>query len=108
MIISTQNLINNAGNIVTGVAVICTLISIVTEFTKEIGFLRNIPTNLQVLVMSLIICTLSYLAFISDAKNEFVWYHLVAVIFSAFVIALITTKGWDYTINIWKRFYKNS
>lgn len=38
------------------VAVLCTLISIITEFTKEVGVLKKIPTSFQVLITSVIVC----------------------------------------------------
>ena len=38
------------------VAVCCTLISIITEFTKEVGVLKKIPTSFQVLITSIIVC----------------------------------------------------
>ena len=62
------------------VAVLCTLISVITEFTKEVGVLKKIPTSFQ--------------------------YYPVAAFFGAFVIAIICTRGWDYLISIFKRFYK--
>lgn len=46
-------IISNASVILVVVAVICTLISVITEFTKEIGILNKIPTALQVLALSL-------------------------------------------------------
>ena len=33
---------------------------------------------------------------ISYAGIAFVWYYLVAVIFAAFLVAIICCKGWDY------------
>ena len=97
-----QNLVSNASIMMTVVAVLCTLISVITEFTKEIGFLKKIPTDLQVLVLSLIVCIVAFFAYISYAGIPFVWYYLVAVI-----VAIICTKGWEYLIEIWKRYYKN-
>lgn len=101
-----ETLLTNMSMILLVVAAICTLVSIITEFTKEIGILNRIPTDLQVLVLSIIICTIVFFAYISYAKIGFVWYYLVATIFAAFVIAIICTKGWDYLISIWKRFYR--
>lgn len=98
--------ISNASVILVVVAVICTLISVITEFTKEIGILNKIPTSLQVLVLSIIICTIAFFAYISYAGIAFGWYYLVAVIFAAFLVAIICCKGWDYLIDIWKRFYR--
>lgn len=88
------------------IAAVCILVTVITEFTKEIGVLNRIPTALQVLVLSLIICVVAYLAFISYMKIALIWYHLVAVVFGAFIIALICAKGWDYFMEIVKRFWK--
>ena len=99
-------LINNASVILAVICSICILISVITEFTKEIGFLNKIPTMLQVLVLSLIICIVAFFAVISYKHIAFVWYYLVAGIFGSFIIALITAKGWEYFIDIVKRYWK--
>ena len=67
-------LINNASVILAVICSICILISVITEFTKEIGFLNKIPTMLQVLVLSLIICIVAFFAVISYKHIAFVWY----------------------------------
>lgn len=53
-------IIANASQLLVVVAVICTLISVITEFTKEIGILNRIPTSLQVLILSIIICVTAF------------------------------------------------
>ena len=100
-------LINNASVILAVICSICILISVITEFTKEIGFLNKIPTMLQVLVLSMIVCIIVFFAFISWKNIPFMWYYLVAIIFSSFIVAIITAKGWDYFIEIIKRFWRN-
>ena len=87
------------------VAGLCILITIITEFTKDIGFLKKIPTTLQVLFLSVVICVVVFFMYISYAKSPFVWYYLVAVIFASFIIAIICAKGWDYFMDIVKIFY---
>ena len=101
-----ETIMNYASQIIVAVAVICTLISVITEFTKEVGFLKKIPTDLQVLALSMVICIIAFFAYISSAGIAFVWYYLVAVIFAAFIVAIVCCKGWEYLIAIWKRFYK--
>lgn len=103
---SIDFIIAHVSQLMIAVAIICTLISVITEFTKEIGFLNKIPTALQVLVLSIVICVIAFFAYISYASVPFVWYYLVAVIFAAFIVAIVCCKGWDYLIEIWKRFYK--
>lgn len=99
-------MISHASQLLIVVAVICTLISVITEFTKEIGFLNRIPTTLQVLVLSIVICVITFFMYLSYADITFVWYYLVAVIFAAFFVAIVCCKGWDYLVAIWKRFYR--
>lgn len=88
------------------IAALCTLITVITEFTKEIGILKKIPTALQVLVTSIIVCQVALFAYLTYAEIHCVWYYPVAVFFAAFVIAIICTRGWDYLIDIIRRFYK--
>lgn len=102
-----QTIMNNLSMVLIAITVICVLISVITEFTKEIGFFKKIPTLLEVLVLSIIICVVSFFALISYMNIPFVWYYLIAVIFISFIIAIITAKGWDYFIEIVKRFYRD-
>lgn len=99
-------ILSNVSQLLIVVAVICTLISVITEFTKEIGFLKKIPTSLQVLILSIIICVVAFFAYISYAGIPFMWYYLIAVILASFIVAIVCCKGWDYLLEIWKRFYK--
>ena len=99
-------IIENASKIILIVAAICTLISVITEFTKGVGFLDKIPTKFQVLILSLVICVIGFFAYLSYASIAFVWYYLVAVIFAAFIVAIVCCKGWDYLFEIWARFYR--
>lgn len=99
-------IVNNISTVLVAICAMCIMISVITEFTKEIGFLKKIPTNLQVLVLSIIVCTVAFFAVISYMNIAFVWYHLVAVIFLSFIVAIITAKGWEYFIDIIKRYWK--
>ena len=55
------------------VAVLCTLISIITEFTKEVGVLKKIPTSFQVLITSVIVCEVGLFVGLS-------FYHICVVL----------------------------
>ena len=101
-----ESILSNISTILIVVAVICTIVSAITEFTKELGFLKHFPTTLQVLVLSLIVTFLVFFSYLSYAHITFFWYYIVAVIFASFIIAIICCKGWDYLFEIWKRFYK--
>lgn len=102
-----QVLVEHSATILAVLCGICILVSVITEFTKEIGFLKRIPTDLQVLVLSMVVCIIGFFAFISWKGIPFMWYYLVAIIFSSFIVAIITAKGWDYFIEIIKRYWRN-
>ena len=104
MSVTLQAIIDNMSIILAVICALCVIISVITEFTKEIGFLNKIPTSLQVLVLSIVVCVLAFFMFISYMNIQFVWYYLVAVIFISFIVAIITAKGWDFFINIISRF----
>ena len=108
MSVTLQAIIDNMSIILAVICALCVIISVITEFTKEIGFLNKIPTSLQVLVLSIVVCVLAFFMFISYMNIQFVWYYLVAVIFISFIVAIITAKGWDFFINIIKRFWRKS
>lgn len=102
--ITVETIITNISVIMTIIAVLCLIITVITEFTKEIGFLKKIPTSLQVLTLSLIVCITTFFAYLSYASLAFIWYYLLGVVFGSFVVALICTKGWDYVFEIWNRY----
>lgn len=103
---SIQMITNNLSVIMAVICAVCVLISVITEFTKEIGFLSRIPTMLQVLVLSVVVCLIAFFAWASYMQIHVIWYYVVAVIFISFIVALITAKGWDYLIEIIRRFWR--
>lgn len=88
------------------VAIICTVITVITQFTKELGFLKKIPTSLQVLITSIIVCEVFLFGVLSYYNIVFVWYYPVAILFVAFLIAYICMFGWEKLIEMFKRFWK--
>ena len=66
-------IIENTSKIILIVAAICTLISVITEFTKGIGFLDKIPTKFQVLILSLVICVIGFFAYLSSRSCGITW-----------------------------------
>lgn len=91
-----QFILNHFTLIVAVVCAMCVMVSVITEFTKEFGFLNVIPTKLQVLVTSLIVCIIAFMMYMSYMKLQIFWYYIPAVIFVAIIVAIITTNGWEY------------
>ena len=100
-----QFILNHFTLIVAVVCAMCVMVSVITEFTKEFGFLNVIPTKLQVLVTSLIVCIIAFMMYMSYMKLQIFWYYIPAVIFVAIIVAIITTNGWEYFFGIVNRFF---
>lgn len=88
------------------VAVICTVITVITQFTKELGFLKKIPTSLQVLITSIVVCEVFLFGALSYYNIALMWYYPVAILFAAFLVAYICMFGWEKLIEMFKRFWK--
>lgn len=102
-----ETIFSDAAKLMLIVAAICTLVTVITEFTKDIGLLSKIPTKLQVLVMMQMVCIIVMLAYLSYTGILFRWYYLAATIFVAFILAYVCCNGWEYLADIWRRFYKD-
>lgn len=100
-----QFILNHFTLIVAVVCAMCVMVSVITEFTKEFGFLNVIPTKLQVLVTSLIVCIIAFMMYMSYMKLQIFWYYIPAITFVAIIVAIITTNGWDYFFGIVNRFF---
>lgn len=101
-----ENIINNLSMILLVVAIICTAVSIITQMTKEIGVLNKIPTMLQVLVLSMLITVITFIAICQYKNYVITWYMVFGAIIGGVFIAYITAKGWDAFIDLFTRFYK--
>lgn len=99
-------IVRNTTLILLIVAALCTTISVITEFIKDLGPIKKIPTKFLVLIVSLVVCTVSFFAYETYAAFKFVWYYIVGIIIGSFIIACICTNGWEYLIDTWKKFYK--
>lgn len=80
------------------------LISVITEVTKNLGFLKRIPTDLQVIVLSILLCQVSYFGYISSFKIQFEWYYCAAAFMASFIVAFVAMYGWEKLTTLYKRF----
>ncbi|MCB6345403.1 hypothetical protein [Enterocloster lavalensis] len=81
-------------------------VSVITEVTKNIGFLGRIPTALQVLILSIVICQLAYLIGLSYMQRQVAWYGPVIAFVMAFYVAFLAMYGWEKLAELWGRYKK--
>jgi hypothetical protein len=92
-----------------GIAVISLLaflVSLITEVIKNLGFMRKIPTNIVVLVLSVGLCLIAYLAYCSICECRIYWYSIIGSILGGFIVAYVATYGWEKLHALYLRFQK--
>lgn len=90
------------------IGVMAFLVSVVTQVIKELPGLKNLPTSMIVIILSLVICPLAMLALLEYLKHPVTWYMVFSCMLAAFVVALVSMDGWERLKEIWDRTgYKN-
>ncbi|MDF2513973.1 MAG: hypothetical protein K0S04_3839 [Herbinix sp.] len=90
--------------ILTAIGVLALIVSVITEVTKGVTILQKIPTNLQVIVLSLLLTLVTYFAYISYSDTAIVWYYIVADIIAGFIVAYVALYGWGKLAGLYRKF----
>ena len=90
--------------ILAAIGLLALIVSIITEVTKGVAILSKIPTNLQVIVLSITLTLLAYFAYITYSGSVIIWYYIVADIIAGFTVAYVTLYGWDKLAGLYKKF----
>jgi len=96
-------LISNLAIIITIIGGLVFLTSLITQVTKGINLLNKIPTALQVLATSILLSILTVVIYIQTQRAAFLWYYIVGAILLGFIVAFISTYGWDQLYELWNR-----
>ena len=97
-------ILENVTTLIFIAGVICFAVSVITQITKNLPGIRRIPTDLQVLVLCIAATICTYFAYVQIAQFPVTWYFIIGMIVLGFVLALVTTKGWNYVVDIFKKF----
>jgi hypothetical protein len=100
-------LTNNLAIIMAIIGLAAFLVSVITEVTKGIGFLKRIPTDVQVIVLSVMVCLVAYFAYVSYFIIEIQWYFIAGCLVVAFIVAFVAMYGWEKLSSLYKRFAKD-
>lgn len=90
------------------IGVMAFLVSVITQVVKELPVIKNLPTSMVVIILSLVLCPLAMLAMLEYLKQPVTWYMVFACMLAAFVVAMVSMDGWERLKEIWNRTrYKN-
>ena len=98
-----QNLIQYVSYLLIAIGIMAFLVSAITQVIKSWHGLDSLPTSVVVIVLSLILCPVIFIALMSYLKQPIEWYMLVACFLAAFMVALVAMDGWERVREIWNR-----
>jgi hypothetical protein len=105
-----SNLINlfvtNFAMLIAIVGILAFLVSVITEVTKNLGFLKRIPTDTQVIFVAILLCQVAYFAYTSYFSVEIQWYYIAGNFIAAFIVAFVAMYGWEKLTKLYDRFKK--
>lgn len=87
--------------IVGGIAVI---VGIITEITKNTKYLDKIPTELEVLVLSVGFTIVALFVYGSVMNVAILWYYVVGAVLLGLVSSYVSMFGWEKLIEIKDKF----
>lgn len=99
-----ETAINYAAIIISVIGTLAFIVSIITQVTKELGFLNKIPTQAQVVALSLTLTTGAYIAYAQYTYMQLHWYMIAASILAGFFVAFVAMFGWERLQELYKRF----
>ena len=99
-------LLSNVALLLTVIGVLAFTVSVITEVTKSVSFLNKIPTDIQVLVTSILLSVLSVLVYVDLSKTKLIWYYIVGAVVLGFFVSFIAMFGWEKLTTMYNRFKK--
>ena len=89
------------------IGILAFLVSAITEVFKGVGILSKIPTDIVVLVLSIGITVVAFIAYMQYIQQTILWYMILAAIMAGFLVAFVAMYGWEKLTELWSRFNKN-
>jgi len=90
------------------IGILAFIVSVIIEVIKETTLLKKIPTDIVVIVLSIVLTIISYFI-LSDIKNlKIVWFEVIGAFVGGFFVAFVAMFGWEKLNALLKRFIKEN
>ena len=90
--------------LVIAIGALAFVVSVITEVIKGIGVMKKVPTDIVVIVLSMVLTMVAFFAYAQYAALVVAWYWVVAALICGFFVAFIAMYGWDKINELWTRF----
>lgn len=102
-----DTLILNASKILALIGGLAFIVTVIIEVIKNIKLLEKVPTQLVVIIVSMLVCVIGYLAYASYSGIAITWYYVFAAFISSFVVSYVSMYGFDTLKELYDRFKTN-
>lgn len=101
------DLINFGTSLVAIIGGLAFMVSVITQVVKEIPVISNVPTSLLVIMLSVSITPVAYIAYAQYNYMQLYWYMIAASIIAGFFVAFVAMFGWEKISDIYSRMIKS-
>ena len=89
--------------LVIAIGALAFVVSVITEVIKGIGVMKKVPTDIVVIILSVVLTVVAFFAYAQYAALVVAWYWVVAALICGFFVAFIAMYGWDKINELWTR-----
>ncbi len=101
-------LLTNMTILLGAIGVLAFIVSIVVQVFKGVSFLKKIPTDVLVFVLSIGLTVTAFVAYMQYIQQTIIWYMIIAAILAGILVAFVAMYGWEKVSELWKRFYRGN
>ena len=94
--------------LVVAVGALAFVVSVITEVIKGIGVMKKVPTDIVVIILSMVLTVVAFFAYAQYVALVVAWYWVVAALICGFFVAFIAMYGWSKLNELWTRFNPNN
>lgn len=103
MNVNIEFLMQCATYILMAIGILAFLVSSIVQVIKELPRLKQVPTSVVALVISLVLCPLAMIIVCQYFKVVIEWFYVFAAFIAAFIVYLVATGGWERVTELWNR-----
>ena len=96
--------VESLSQLMVAIGALAFVVSVITEVIKGIGVFKKIPTDIVVIVLSMVLTVVAFFAYAQYAALVVTWYLIVAALIGGFFVAFIAMYGWSKLKELWTRF----
>lgn len=89
--------------LISAVGMLAFAVSVIIEVIKNVKFLAAIPTDLVVIVLSIVLSVVATLAYASITELAITWILIVGSVIAGFFVAFIAMYGWEKIATLYDR-----